>query len=492
MYTVFLTGGIGSGKSTAAKLMADHGAQVVNLDLIGHEVLEEPQVKLELARRFGEDVLDWPQDFEACWIGAGAGLVDEAFDLNTPEGLRAAFSPARASTLVEAEGALEAACAGSLDYATVNRPRLAERAFASQAETDALNAITHPRILARLGEIVAGPCCMSAGAKVCVVEVALIELVREALVLADEVVAVSAPLGLRRERAVGRGMRAGDFDARNACQATDEERAAIARTVLQNDGDLDCLAAQIDAWWSARAAQGWKMPHNATDTLRTALEQEVPAMTDTPSTPAVPLMEGLASPAVSFVGRHNSGKTTLVTQVIAALVARGLDVGSVKHHGHKGFDVDVPGKDSWRHHEAGANEVAICSPDKFALIRHLEGEQTGVAEIVNLMRPHDIVIVEGYRNDGLPAIEIMRMANERDAVAAAEFVRAAKAGTPFEYDDEALGRDAGRMPDRRTYGIASDSPEVLEAARIHGMQAFDLNEPEVIADYIFKTYCEGR
>ena len=215
-------------------------------------------------------------------------------------------------------------------------------------------------------------------------------------------------------------------------------------------------------------------------------------MTDMPSTPVVPLMEGLASPAVSFVGRHNSGKTTLVTQVIAALVARGLDVGSVKHHGHKGFDVDVPGKDSWRHHEAGANEVAICSPDKFALIRHLEEEQMGVAEIVNLMRPHDIVVVEGYRNDGLPAVEIMRMANERDAVAAAEFVRAAQAGTPFEYDDKALGRDAGRMPDRRTYGIASDNPEVLEAARIHGMRAFDLNKPEVIADYIYETYYEGR
>lgn len=80
------------------------------------------------------------------------------------------------------------------------------------------------------------------------------------------------------------------------------------------------------------------------------------------------------------------------------------------------------------------------------------------------------------------------MANERDAVAAGEFVRAAQAGTPFEYDDEALGRDAGRMPDRRTYGIASDSPEVLEAARIHGMQAFDLNDPEKIAEYIAATY----
>ena|GEM_PF-73669 len=490
MYTVFLTGGIGSGKSTACALLRERGAQVVSLDLLGHEVLKEPQVKLELARRFGEDVLDWPQDFEACWIAAGAGLVGGEYDLETSEGLRAAFDPARASTLVEAEGALEAACAGSLDYATVNRARLAERAFASEAETAALNAITHPRILARLGEIVAGPCCMNAGARVCVVEVALVELVREAIVLADEVVTVACPLELRRERAVGRGMAPADFDARNACQASDGERAALAHTVLTNDGGPAELEAQIDAWWRARADAGWKMPHNVNEPSRPACPQEGCYMSTEPNAAPVALMEGLASPAVSFVGRHNSGKTTLVTQVIAALVARGLDVGSVKHHGHKGFDIDVPGKDSWRHHEAGANEVAVCSPDKFALIRHLEEEQMSVVDIVNLMRPHDIVIVEGYRNDGLPAVEVMRMANERDAVAAGEFVRAAQAGTPFEYDDEALGRDAGRMPDRRTYGIASDSPEVLEAARIHGMQAFDLNDPQAIADFIYRHYVQ--
>ena len=57
----------------------------------------------------------------------------------------------------------------------------------------------------------------------------------------------------------------------------------------------------------------------------------------------------IPSPAVSVVGRHNSGKTTLVEAVIARLVADGLDIGSVKHHGHVGFDIDIPGKDSYRH-----------------------------------------------------------------------------------------------------------------------------------------------
>lgn len=193
--------------------------------------------------------------------------------------------------------------------------------------------------------------------------------------------------------------------------------------------------------------------------------------------------EGLNSPAIAFVGRHNSGKTTLVVQVIAALVQRGVDVGSVKHHGHVGFDIDVPGKDSWRHREAGANEVAVCSPDRFALMRELS-EPLEAAQIVNLMRPHDVVIVEGYRHSGLPTIEVMRAANERDAAAAQAFLQAVAAGDPFAFDAGALGKDADRMPDRLTVGVASDIPAVLEAARSVGMRAFDLNDPVSIADYI--------
>ena len=194
-------------------------------------------------------------------------------------------------------------------------------------------------------------------------------------------------------------------------------------------------------------------------------------------------VEGLASPALAFVGRHNSGKTTLVVQVIAALVAQGIDVGSIKHHGHAGFDIDVPGKDSWRHRDAGANEVAICSPDRFALMRELE-EPLEAAQIVNMMRPHDVVIVEGYRHSGLPTIEVMRAANERDAAAAEAFLAAVQAGDPFSFDAGALGRDADRMPDGLTVGVASDIPAVLDAARMAGMEAFDLNDPAVIAAYI--------
>lgn len=192
----------------------------------------------------------------------------------------------------------------------------------------------------------------------------------------------------------------------------------------------------------------------------------------------------MKSPAIAFVGRHNSGKTTLVTKVIAELVARGVDVGSVKHHGHVGFDIDVEGKDSWRHRQAGACEVAVCSPDRFALIRELEREME-VDQIIELMEPHDVVVVEGYRSSGpIPSVEVMRAANERDAIAAAEFARAAREGRGFVYDDARLGRDAGRMPDERTVGVASDVPEALEAARALGLEAFPLDDAGAIADYI--------
>lgn len=194
----------------------------------------------------------------------------------------------------------------------------------------------------------------------------------------------------------------------------------------------------------------------------------------------------MKSPAIAFVGRHNSGKTTLVTKVIAELVGRGLDVGSVKHHGHRGFEVDVEGKDSWRHRQAGACEVAIASPDKMALIRELAHE-VEVAELIELMAPHDVVIVEGYRSCGLPCIEVMRSSNERDAVAAAEFVRAAQAGEGLVFDDEALGCDAGRMPDEFTVGIASDMPQVRAAALAFGMLPFDLDDAASIADYVTES-----
>ena len=80
------------------------------------------------------------------------------------------------------------------------------------------------------------------------------------------------------------------------------------------------------------------------------------------------------SPAVAIVGRHNSGKTTCIERLIAELVRRGHDVGSIKHHSHKGFDIDYPGKDSYRHRAAGASETIIAAPGQMARIKSLDGE----------------------------------------------------------------------------------------------------------------------
>ncbi|MDE8703764.1 molybdopterin-guanine dinucleotide biosynthesis protein B, partial [Adlercreutzia equolifaciens] len=85
-------------------------------------------------------------------------------------------------------------------------------------------------------------------------------------------------------------------------------------------------------------------------------------------------MVNIPSPAVAIVGLHNSGKTKLIEALIAELVGRGIDVGSIKHHSHRGFDIDYPGKDSYRHRAAGASESVIAAPGQVARIQTVEGE----------------------------------------------------------------------------------------------------------------------
>lgn len=139
------------------------------------------------------------------------------------------------------------------------------------------------------------------------------------------------------------------------------------------------------------------------------------------------------SPAISIVGRHNSGKTTRIEQLIAELVARGHDVGSVKHHTHSGFDIDIPGKDSYRHRAAGASDTVIAAPGMMARVKTIEGELE-LSEIVNNMPGHDVVVVEGYRKSDLPTIEVMRSGNPADVRVAEVFVQGARSGWPLGTD----------------------------------------------------------
>ena len=186
MTKVALVGGIGSGKSTVSALFAECGAAVIDLDEIGHEVLACDDVKLAVARRFGADVI------------GGDGCIA--------------------------------------------RPVLAARAFASSANTEALNAITHPRIMAifaqRADELLRTH-------DVVVAEVTAGEISHEALPWAQAIVAVAAPVELRLERACERGQQREDVLCRMDAQPTDEQRCAVADYVIENTAGLDELRERV-------------------------------------------------------------------------------------------------------------------------------------------------------------------------------------------------------------------------------------------------------
>lgn len=111
-------------------------------------------------------------------------------------------------------------------------------------------------------------------------------------------------------------------------------------------------------------------------------------------------------PVISVVGKSGVGKTTALEQVIRELKQRGYKVGTVKHDTH-GFEIDRPGKDSWRHAQAGSDAVAISGPGKMALIRRLDHEMS-LDEVVGLMGDVDLVITEGYKRGNKLKIEITR------------------------------------------------------------------------------------
>ncbi|MDR0514301.1 MAG: molybdopterin-guanine dinucleotide biosynthesis protein B [Coriobacteriaceae bacterium] len=163
----------------------------------------------------------------------------------------------------------------------------------------------------------------------------------------------------------------------------------------------------------------------------------------------------IPSPAISIVGRHNSGKTTRVERLTAELVARGYDVGSIKHHSHRGFDIDYPGKDSYRHRAAGASETVIAAPGQMACIKTIEGEME-CSELLRNMPGHDIVIVEGYRKSNLPTIEIMRAANDADSRVASVFAEGAEKGWPLGTDFTQMTR--GIIAREKAEGVYGSGP----------------------------------
>ena len=149
---------------------------------------------------------------------------------------------------------------------------------------------------------------------------------------------------------------------------------------------------------------------------------------------------------IGLAGWSGAGKTTLLTRLIPVLKARGLAVSTIKH-AHHGFDVDRPGKDSHEHRLAGATEVLVASPLRWALMHELRGApEPGLADLLPKLAPVDLVIVEGFRRSGLPKIEVHRVAN----------------GKPFLHP-----RDSGIV------AVATDAPEteiVLPSVRLDDVE----------------------
>ena len=114
---------------------------------------------------------------------------------------------------------------------------------------------------------------------------------------------------------------------------------------------------------------------------------------------------------IGLAGWSGSGKTTLITKVLPRLIARGCRVSTLKH-AHHGFDLDQPGKDSFMHRAAGATEVVISSAKRFALLHELRAEtEWGLPELLAKFSPVDLVLVEGFKREEFPKLEVHSAAN---------------------------------------------------------------------------------
>jgi molybdopterin-guanine dinucleotide biosynthesis adapter protein len=114
---------------------------------------------------------------------------------------------------------------------------------------------------------------------------------------------------------------------------------------------------------------------------------------------------------IGLAGWSGSGKTTLITKLLPRLIARGCRVSTLKH-AHHGFDLDQPGKDSFMHRVAGATEVVISSAKRFAILHELREEpEWDLPDLLDKLSPVDIVLVEGFKREKVPKLEVYRAAN---------------------------------------------------------------------------------
>lgn len=116
---------------------------------------------------------------------------------------------------------------------------------------------------------------------------------------------------------------------------------------------------------------------------------------------------------IGIAGWSGAGKTTLISRVIPLLRQQGLSVSVIKH-AHHAFDVDVPGKDSWIHRQSGAEEVLVSSAKRWALMHELRGaSEPELPELLKKMSPVDLVVIEGFKSEPHPKIEVYRKASAK-------------------------------------------------------------------------------
>jgi molybdopterin-guanine dinucleotide biosynthesis protein MobB len=151
------------------------------------------------------------------------------------------------------------------------------------------------------------------------------------------------------------------------------------------------------------------------------------------------------------VGWKNAGKTGLMERLVSEITGRGFTVSTVKH-AHHSFDVDHPGKDSFRHREAGASQVLLASKNRVALMEELRGApEPPLDDLLGRLKPVDLALIEGYKRDNHPKVEAHR----------------AVTGNPLIAPDDPTIR-----------AVASDTPLELDRP------VFDLNDTVAIADFI--------